>query len=115
MALESTRLQLRPNIVDIYREIDRGYGDASIEEAIRAQGALGRLREALGIFTAPSTLKEPGARGGAAGMSPNVRAGGERSSYDFTMPEIPLSRRADIHNAQLERTSGRGRPAGPPA
>lgn len=123
ITLEFVRLQFRPTVVDIYAEIDRGYGDDSIEGAIRAQGALGRLREALGIFSAPSHLKRPRDASnefGATAPPPGagrVQAGADRSSYDFTAPEMALSKRAELMNKTLEgRASNRvsGVPPPPP-
>ena len=108
-SLEYARLQLRPTIVDIYAEIDSGYGEASLEHEMRARGALGRLREALGIFSAPSALKKPKADApGAAPAGAGVgRSGAERSSYDFTAPEMPLSKRAELMDKALQRRGSR--------
>ncbi|KAJ1630160.1 hypothetical protein T492DRAFT_1005633 [Pavlovales sp. CCMP2436] len=115
VTLEFARLQFKPTLVDIYKEIDRGYGDGGIEERIRAHGALDRLREALGIFKTPTVLKRPKAGapvsapgGSAVGKGGLARGASERSSYDFTMSEVPLSKRGEILNRTLEaRASSR--------
>lgn len=112
LALEFARLQLRPTIVDIYAEIDQGYGDGSAEEEMRARGALARLREALGLLRSPFGLHGRAERGAPAAAPPplsagRVESGADRSAFDFTTPEISLSKRGELMDKTLQqRASG---------
>jgi phospholipid-translocating P-type ATPase (flippase) len=106
-AFESLRLQYAPTIVDIFKEIDRGYGEGSIDDAVRAQSALGRLRESLGIFRTPRRLAAPARSGAAADAD-------KRSAYDSTHPEMSQSKRAEIHDANVARSASRNVGARPP-